>query len=258
MSRVFTIKCHLERPYPNQIPAVAPKTSVQNKHISVSPGDPLDIECLVEGAPKATSYWAKISSAEPLAPAAQSQWGRRSALGFKGLRKQAAAGDMLAPDSRSHGTLAGASPTKRIGPNQSGDQMTDKTIPLYTNTYHPHNRIQLRDAQANHHHRRSFVSELPLPPTSELLVEGETETDKSQLDDGHAARAAYLTVKQTPVNSYSYKLRVSIEKMQPEDYGKYSCVAKNLHGSAESQVIVTSEYSSSPSHHQHITLCPTI
>lgn len=54
-----------------------------------------------------------------------------------------------------------------------------------------------------------------------------------------------ISVKQTAINPYTYKLKLVISKMQAEDYGEYSCMASNSMGSSESMVVVTSKSASS-------------
>lgn len=49
---------------------------------------------------------------------------------------------------------------------------------------------------------------------------------------------SYVTVKQTAVNPYTYKLAISISKVQRSDFGRYLCLASNSLGSAEAQVVV--------------------
>lgn len=55
---------------------------------------------------------------------------------------------------------------------------------------------------------------------------------------------AYVTVKQTALNAYTYNLRLTIARVQVEDLGEYSCVASNSMGTSESHVFVASKYSS--------------
>lgn len=53
---------------------------------------------------------------------------------------------------------------------------------------------------------------------------------------------AYVTVKQTAINLYTYRLRMTISRMQLEDYGEYSCISSNSMGASESSITVTSAY----------------
>lgn len=64
-----------------------------------------------------------------------------------------------------------------------------------------------------------------------------------------------ISVKQSAINPYTYKLKLVISKTQPEDYGEYSCMASNSMGSSESMVIVTSK--SACFSHTHSDLLPT-
>lgn len=52
---------------------------------------------------------------------------------------------------------------------------------------------------------------------------------------------AYVTVKQTALNSYTYLLKMSISRMHLEDFGQYTCVASNAMGESESSIAITSK-----------------
>ena len=46
-----------------------------------------------------------------------------------------------------------------------------------------------------------------------------------------------ITIKQeTAVNSYKFKLTLTIKRLQPEDFGTYRCISKNSIGQAEEEV----------------------
>jgi len=55
-----------------------------------------------------------------------------------------------------------------------------------------------------------------------------------------------VTVKQQPVNQYTYKSRLTIAKMSADDYGEYICHSSNVLGSSETRVIVTCKCRSIP------------
>lgn len=56
-------------------------------------------------------------------------------------------------------------------------------------------------------------------------------------------KSGQVTVKQTPINPYTYRLRLTIGRVQPDDYGDYVCVSSNSMGNAETHVTVTSKVS---------------
>jgi hypothetical protein len=45
-------------------------------------------------------------------------------------------------------------------------------------------------------------------------------------------KSATTLVRQTVVNSYTYKLKLTFTKVTPEDYGEYRCISSNLLGSS--------------------------
>jgi hypothetical protein len=66
---------------------------------------------------------------------------------------------------------------------------------------------------------------------------------------------AYVTVKQTALNPYTYKLRISIAKMRPNDFGEYVCTSSNSMGTSSARVLVKSEFSTR-AHHESPTEKP--
>lgn len=52
----------------------------------------------------------------------------------------------------------------------------------------------------------------------------------------------YVTVKQTAINAYTYKLKISIAKMRPADFGEYICLSSNSMGNSSARVLVKSKF----------------
>lgn len=50
------------------------------------------------------------------------------------------------------------------------------------------------------------------------------------------------TVRQTVINSYTYKLKLAIAKVTQEDYGEYTCVSINPLGNSTTNFILLSEF----------------
>lgn len=119
---------------------------------------------------------------------------------------------------------------------------------------HPHNRIQLRQVRRLLHGRyrrqvgddESTVTldtssyQRPAPIVEPLAGSAGAESTTSSPGQSSSTKA-YVTVKQTAINAYTYNLRLTIARMQPDDYGEYSCISTNSMGISESHVIVTSK-----------------
>lgn len=50
-----------------------------------------------------------------------------------------------------------------------------------------------------------------------------------------------MEVKESALNSYTYKQTLTIHRLQVNDYGEYICVSNNSLGVSETKVILTSE-----------------
>lgn len=77
------------------------------------------------------------------------------------------------------------------------------------------------------------------------------QLDDASLQDGTlmlnrtrepAGSQAFVTVKQTALNSYTYKLRISNAKMRSSDFGEYVCIATNSMGTSSAKVLVKSKF----------------
>lgn len=65
------------------------------------------------------------------------------------------------------------------------------------------------------------------------------------------ASKTHVTVHQVPLNTFTYRLQLSIAHMQPDDYGEYTCVSINNMGTSESTIMVTSKFTSAASTRDH-------
>lgn len=131
-----------------------------------------------------------------------------------------------------------------LTPNlRDGGHREQNTLPYS----HRHNRIQFR--QTIEQQRRLALAEDQMPvlrkppqsiPSSEPINAAQAAATSSNINK------AYMSVKQTALNSFTYKLRLTVAQMQADDYGQYSCISTNPLGSSEAHVIVTSKYATSP------------
>lgn len=55
-------------------------------------------------------------------------------------------------------------------------------------------------------------------------------------------KSTTTTVRQTVMNSYTYKLKLTISKVTQEDYGEYTCVSINPLGNCTTNFILLSEF----------------
>lgn len=128
---------------------------------------------------------------------------------------------------------------------------------------HPHNRIQLRqtilsDAKQSIFDKKDQNDYLPSMPRlnrqyrnsvrfEEFSKANEQNLPANQIENLQLAQPesssskTTVGVKLSAINSYTYKLKLSILKMQPEDYGEYSCISSNSMGNSESLITVTSK-----------------
>lgn len=319
---------------------VPPKVSVKSKYISVSLGEQLDIDCLVEAFPKPTNYWSrkpaiKTDTSVAVAAAAALSMSTRNNNGFINndhddesltlshrsaatmpKRKQMAIyeqvtaaqmddnnGQLITMPTRAStpetthllrnvATFAKSSMPSRDGlvvehsednasaadDNNNNDSDKDKTNnSLYQrqsvreynidnnfndnfrrirhNSYTPSNsesstsrhnfqqRLKLRQVVMPMMINSDLDSGLLEAPTTTTTVTAlsATETGASNGSNENLT-SAYVTVKQTAVNAYTYKLRLSIARVQPDDFGGYVCISSNSLGASQEYTFVTRKY----------------
>lgn len=242
---------------------VQPKTSTLSRYTQVDLGDQLELECLIEAFPKPNSYWSK---------AAHTSSKQALTRGELSQHRVASTSGAISFDQKTFPELNfmnrnTSSYTKFVGPvqQQSNHQSQASTILI-----HPHNRIQFRreiddtDTRLEDRVGRMRKSLSPIEQNSDIddsrlgtqaiqMIGRQYRTQHegqnnllNRLQDSANVRSnessdSYITVKQTAINPYTYKLKLTIAKMQLDDYGKYSCIATNSLGTHESSVIVTSK-----------------
>lgn len=238
--------------------------SLNNKYISVSLGDQLEVDCIIEAFPKANSYWSKKPSSGPTSleqrkgASPASRWYQLMMSNEADINR----GALLLPATevrRHKPSLNRKDPSRRLPTNSTsadGDGGSDDDVlaestsakksdggyrePSAVPYSHRHNRIQFR--QTIEQQRRSELAD-----EGNLRKPIQSNGSSEPINTGQAAVAgsnninkAYMTVKQTAINSFTYKLRLTVAQMQADDYGQYSCISTNPLGSSEAHVIVTS------------------
>lgn len=243
--------------YPALVP---PKTSVQNKHVPVNLGDQLVLECLIEAFPKPNSYWSKSSSVSISKQVGHRADMIRSAQSHRIPPTFEAGGAILAsqimlPNSSLPTFESNSHQNPILGSKQQPDNNNQQSQ-LSVMLKHPHNRIQfIVDDIDNQHRSRQKNGFVDVSRATTMIGRSyrtqQTIGDSDRHQQSAAAAAAnsseqatkaYVAVKQTAVNPYTYKLKLTIDRMQPDDYGKYTCVATNPLGTYQSTVMVTSKF----------------
>ena len=227
---------------------VRPKVSIQNKYVSVNLGYQLEVDCFVEAFPKADSYWFKSStgSAKNLVPqmlraelnGKWSHYSQNAELRSPTMISSRSSHDdnepAIATDRETNGDHdeeegeRGALfyPRRKLFLWQNNNNNTDlgRARP-FVERRRGHNRHEVR--QVEH-----FGADMESRYTTQK---------RTVLMERMAPRTAFISVKQTALNPYTYKLRLTIAKMQADDYGDYVCSASNSMGSSQAHTIVTSE-----------------
>lgn len=181
------------------IKTVAPKVSVQNKYISVSLNEQLELDCLIEAFPKPNSYWSKQRySGEPLG------------------------GGQHWSSSSSSSSL----------PNNDQNAISfRRNKPIYEQIS---SSARLQAVQ-----HQDDTGQQPGEPPAEAMERAESSLEMTSMNEKNGR---YVSVKQIAVNSYTYKLKLTIARMHLADYGQYSCISSNSMGQSEAHVIITSKF----------------
>lgn len=239
--------------------------SVNNKYISVSLGDQLEVDCIIEAFPKANSYWSKkppsgvapFSLEQRKGISAASRWYQLM------LSSEAENRGALSPPKGAIGEIERARSSSSKSETPSGHQwlssdnftlidkakngLTDDERPPMSHYSHRHNRIKFRhtveqqqggQAAANSELFDSFSGE-DNGSLRKLFQNSHSSSEPSKA--GSNINKAYMSVKQTALNSFTYKLKLTVAQMQPDDYGQYTCISTNTLGNSEAHVIVTSK-----------------
>lgn len=227
---------------------VPPKTSISHEYISVSLGDELDIDCIIEAFPKANSYWSKKAlSLSSLQQNDRGYWA-------DGSRWLQISGASRAPSYRAKQILLPTEGTSAFIEQEIGN--SNRTSPADS-------QIELEVAKRatsssdDSLTRKQGAPDMSVAGRRHLISSlggnfrwssgGSTQAPVAAIGTeqtpASTSSKAYVTVRQTPLNTFTYKLRLSIAQMQPDDYGEYICISTNSMGSSKSKVTVTSEYS---------------
>lgn len=138
--------------------------------------------------------------------------------------------------------------------NQQQLSLLQQFKPTIEQQERPHNRIQLRQTKSSEANQitsdnNDHLFSIPIPRQSrhslqlneQNLPANQIENFQLKTQPESSPSKASVSVKQSAVNSYTYKLKLTVSKTQPEDYGEYSCIASNSIGNSESMITVTSK-----------------
>lgn len=215
---------------------VAPSVNVNASYLVAKSGDKVQVDCIIEAFPKANSYWSKkpepqfYRAEKPKWFANERQQAYASALGvqrdLKSLR-----------DTQSNDADIQAKLDDNVNSN-NGDQNDGLND--------ANDRSKMSNFQRAHRHRL-LPLESVIAFSSKQIAKGsagQTLIRASRASSGLAQATSQpskslVSVMQTPLNAYTYRLRLTIAQVKPDDYGEYSCVAVNPLGSSEAQVVVS-------------------
>lgn len=310
-----------------QIQTVPPKVSVKSKYISVSLGEQLDIDCIVEAFPKPTNYWSRKPAIRSDTSVAALSISHRNNNGFiteaaslpfgstattVPKRKQMAIYEQVTatqmddnngqfvtmethpstvwsdtPANQSNGFASSSMPnserlTGSTGIDTENDNLDDTISEPSPMSLKQSARQYNIDYNFNDNFRRIRHNSYP-PSTSETPISrhnfqrrlklrqvvvpmminsdldssllgastsstsngafasetGATNGNINNSNNSNNLTSAYVTVKQTALNAYTYKLRLSIARVQPDDFGGYVCISSNSLGTSQEYTFVT-------------------
>lgn len=136
--------------------------------------------------------------------------------------------------------------------NSDKDTHKDKTQHRKQHIDYPSNEIVRHDFQRRLKLKRQVVMPLiesNLEPGRGIIPSPSDIDNSMSLDHSSSSKSpvdnnltsAYVTVKQTATNSYTYKLRLTIDRVQAEDFGGYICISSNPLGTSQEYTFVTSK-----------------
>lgn len=243
-------------------------------------GDQLEIDCLIEAFPKPTNYWSRkpaptrsndaavISTGDYDNAASEPSSPPRPAGPRVPKRKQMAIYEQVTtqqPQISDNGFIT-AQPTTAVGAaSLSGsDKLLDaaEAAPLAKSPRQQQQYIFDKDTHKdNARHRKQHINypsnelirhdfqrrlrlkrrQVVMPIFSSDLDSAAESESVAPVDGGGNITSAYVTVKQTAMNSYTYRLRLTIDRVQADDFGGYVCISSNALGSSQEYLSVTSK-----------------
>jgi hypothetical protein len=273
---------------------VAPKVYIPAKSVSVSPGEQLEIDCLIEAFPKPTSYWSERQFIRPTAlararpplngnAAAANQadelrlqpFGLPSSRWHQGNKFLMVRAPQPPPPPQSAAASGGSSSHNKRPSSRPNNKLnaahaivSAQSMADHWQTWRPKRRqIDSSDdsdgwteetPDDNEHGEQMGTDRHEAPPSNSSSVitfdgaspnkqptgssQDEPTTASASIQPPDGLNKAYVTVKQTAINPYTYKLKISIAKMRPIDFGEYVCIASNSMGTSSARVLVKSEY----------------
>ena len=198
---------------------VPPKTSLLNQYISANLGDTIELECIIEAYPKSSNHWAKVPNGGDMALT-----------------------QILGPDYGNvvEGTLLDGTSNKNNENNDNnGSNATTQQIHL---KYHPHNRLNNRSIRDKVMDDIGNVNNVTNTNTVFVTLDQTHSNTTTTNESGNNEERVYLSVKQSSVNSYTNQLKLTIPSLRRQDFGKYTCFARNNLGASESSVLIRGKY----------------
>uniref|UniRef100_A0A6G1S8R6 Lachesin n=1 Tax=Aceria tosichella TaxID=561515 RepID=A0A6G1S8R6_9ACAR len=270
---ICTASNGIPSPASRQIPLYVkfvPKVSIPVRTISVNLGEQLDIDCLIEAFPKPTSYWSERQFIEPARPfqARLSNSGRginqangnelrlrrfgspsspRWHQGHKFLmtRGDTGAGTGILYGNRHASKLAaklsGSTGSIDSGPSSIDNRPRKRQADGGANSdldWEEENTADNEPYEQLEAHRPDATAPNGLSLSNSDNKEPKLGPKVDSLNTNTNNNKAYVTVKQTALNPYTYKLRISIAKMRPSDLGEYVCTSSNSMGTSSARVLV--------------------
>lgn len=181
--------------------------------MSANVGDPITLECIIEAYPKSNNHWAKVPNGELTRT-------RNHALGSD--HTSAISDEDISSDTDNN----------RNNSNKNHIHFT----------YHPHNRLNNRSAKERIFDENSDISSdgdiaagaiKDGPAKAQIMLEQSPLENNNNNNEG-----AFVSVKQNNINSYTYQLKLTIPSLRRQDFGKYTCFARNNLGASESSVLI--------------------
>lgn len=170
--------------------------------VAVALGDQFELECLIEAFPKPTSYWSGRQA--DVRGMARARWLLDpGAASLQRHKHDSRLQSLVAPPGGVAARVHLLQESLTLGANQSADELAGSQA---------HDSIRLAQLKQQHE----------APPSER--------------------QQTFVTVKQSAVNSYTYRLRLTVARVRPSDLGDYVCIASNSLGTSSARVQVRGKY----------------
>lgn len=188
---------------------VPPKTSVPSRSYTLSSGAKFEIECTIEAYPKANSFWFRKPE-------------RRQKLTQKSFSILSTTTTTTTIKSNDRLAASGAVLSRATSPTSSS--LVEEGFFETTNLEQPNSNVELIYP----------VWENTTAKVFQPLKEPDIETLPNP-------KSLLVAVRQTAVNPFTYKLKLTFVKISAEDYGEYTCYSMNAVGNSSSSFTIVSK-----------------